>query len=159
MSRRTVTHATFTIERPYDAGPERVFGAFADPAIKRRWFAESEGFHVDSYELDFRVGGSERACFRFVAGKPLAEGTPCVNDTVFMDIVPERRIVFAYTMTIDGRRISSSHSTVEFLPSGSGTELIFTEQAAFFEGADRPKMREQGTRELLEHLAEELENR
>jgi hypothetical protein len=26
------------------------------PARKRRWFAESEGFAVDSFEMDFRLG-------------------------------------------------------------------------------------------------------
>lgn len=48
---------------------------------------------------------------------------------------------------------------MEFLTSDSGTGLIFTWQAAFFEGADRPRIREQPTRELLEYLAEALESR
>jgi hypothetical protein len=42
------------------------------------------------------------------------------------------------------------------LPTEKGTDLIFTEQAAFFEGADGPQMREAGWRELLEALAREL---
>jgi hypothetical protein len=45
---------------------------------------------------------------------------------------------------------------VEFLPTQQGTDLIFTEQAAFFEGADGPEMREEGWHKLLEHLAKEL---
>lgn len=80
----------------------------------------------------------------------------CTNDTVFMDIVPDERIVIAYTMTIAGGRISVSQATMEFLPDGSGTRLVFTEQAAFFEGSDGPEMREQGTRELLDSMAKEL---
>ena len=46
MAERSVTHATFTLERTYDAPPAKVFKAFADPAIKRRWFVEGEGWEV-----------------------------------------------------------------------------------------------------------------
>jgi uncharacterized protein YndB with AHSA1/START domain len=37
MSDRTVTHATFTMERNYQAPPDRVFAAWADPEVKVRW--------------------------------------------------------------------------------------------------------------------------
>ena len=33
MTERSVTHATFVVERSYDASPARVFAAFAEPAI------------------------------------------------------------------------------------------------------------------------------
>lgn len=65
MTERLVTHATFVVERRYDAAPARVFRAFADPTIKCRWFAEGEGWEVEVYENDFRVGGMERSRFRF----------------------------------------------------------------------------------------------
>jgi uncharacterized protein YndB with AHSA1/START domain len=156
MSQRSVSHTTFVIERRLPAPPEKVFAAFADPVKKRRWFAESEGFTVTEYALDFRAGGSERARFRFTPGQALPEGTPCANDTVYQDIVPNRRIVFAYTMTVGERRISASLSTFELLPAAEGTDLVFTEQAAFFEGADGEQMRTAGWRSLFDHLAEEL---
>jgi uncharacterized protein YndB with AHSA1/START domain len=56
---RSVEHATFVIERTYDAAPARVFAAWADPAAKARWFGPPEK-PKGSYTLDFRVGGSER---------------------------------------------------------------------------------------------------
>src|SRR6202030_4373053 len=135
---------------------ERVFAAFSDPVKKRRWFAESEGFEVDSFEMDFRVGGFERSRFRFKGSTPIAEGTPCANDSVYLDIVPRQRIVLAYTMSVGGKRISASQATFELQSAGSGTQLMFTEQAAFFEGADGPEMRAAGWRELFERLAREL---
>jgi uncharacterized protein YndB with AHSA1/START domain len=156
MNTRTVNHSTFVIERSFPAGPERVFAALADPARKRLWFAESEGFKVDSFEMDFRVGGFERSRFRFNAGTPVAEGTPCANDSVYLDIVPNQRVVLAYTMTVGGKRISASQATFELQSSGAGTELIFTEQAAFFEGGDGPEMREAGWRQLIDRLGLEL---
>jgi uncharacterized protein YndB with AHSA1/START domain len=59
-------------------------------------------------------------------------------------------------MSMDKRRISSSQSTVELVPSQDGTRMIYTEQAAFFEGADGPKIREQGWRLLFDQLGKEL---
>ena len=50
-----------------------------------------------------------------------------MNDTVYLDIVPNHRIVLAYTMTLGGKRISSSLSTFELLPAEKGTDLICTE--------------------------------
>lgn len=156
-SERSVAHATFTIERRYAAPPRRVFNAFADPAIKRRWFAEggpSEAggdWQVESFETDFRVGGWERSRFRFRGG-PLI-----TNDTVYQDIVPDRRIIIAYNMTIGGNRISASLATMQFEPDGAGTRLVFTEQDAFLDGYDEVGQREEGTRELLESLARELQ--
>jgi uncharacterized protein YndB with AHSA1/START domain len=149
MKERSVTHATFVIERSYPTPPERVFAAFSDPAKKRRWFSVEKASKPEHFEMDFRVGGREHSSFR-------ARGVTCTNDTVYRDIVPNRRIVIVYTMTLGDRRISSSHATMEFLPSESGTELIFTEQGAFFEGADGPQIREEGWRKLLDHLAKEL---
>lgn len=150
MSNPSVVHDTFTIERTYDASPERVFAAWADPASKRRWFAEGEGFELDSYDLDFRVGGREHGQFRARGGMEMR------NDTVYQDIVQDRRIVLAYTMTVNGKRISASLTTVVLEPAGTGTRLLFTEQAAFFEGADGVEMRTQGWRSLLDALDQEL---
>lgn len=150
MSERSVTHSTFVIERNYPAAPERVFSAFSDPAKKRRWFAEGEEFEIEHYALDFQVGGREEARFR---GK---NGFTFTNRTVFQDILPNRHIVFSYTMSMGDKRISSSQATVEFLSKDQGTLLVFTEQAAFFEGADGPKMRQDGWTLLLEVLGKEL---
>jgi uncharacterized protein YndB with AHSA1/START domain len=155
MSERSVTHATFVIERSYPTPTQRVFAAFSDPAKKRRWFAGSEGKLVDSFEMDFRVGGRDRMTVRLPEGTPFP-GVPCTNDTTYQDIETNSRIVIAYTMTLGGRRISASQATFEFVPTGEGTNLVFTEQAAFFEGADGPTMREEGWRHLLDALGEEL---
>jgi uncharacterized protein YndB with AHSA1/START domain len=155
MADRSVTHNTFVIERSYPTTPERVFAAFADPAKKRRWFAEGHSHEVEEFEMDFRVGGNERARYRFKEGTPLP-GAELIHSGSFLDIVPNRRLVIASTMAIGDQRISSSLATAEFLSTETGTDLIFTHQAAFFEGSDGSKMREDGWRKLFEQLAKEL---
>ena len=154
MKERSVTHGTFVIQRNYPVTLERVYAAFSDPAKKRRWFAEGERGEVEEFSMDFRVGGSERTRTR-LAGGPF-KGTALTNDSVYQDILPNRRIVIAYSMSLGDKRISSSLATFEFLPAEKGTDLIFTEQGAFFEGADGPQMREGGWGRLFEQLAREL---
>jgi uncharacterized protein YndB with AHSA1/START domain len=152
MNERTVTHGTFVIERSYPVTPERVFAAFSDPAKKRRWFVASEEPDTEEFEMDFRVGGVERKRFK------VKIGFTCTNNTVYLDIVPNARIVFAYTMSAGDHRFSSSQATVELLPTENGTNMIFTEQGAYFEGADGLQMREDGWRLLLDKLANALAN-
>jgi len=155
MEEQSVIHNTFVIERSYPVAPKRVFAAFADPAQKRRWFVEGDHGEVESYELDFRVGGKERVRVRFKPGTPV-QGLACTNEISYLDIIPSRRVVTASSMSVGERCISASLVTFEFLPSKTGTDLIFTHQGAFFEGADGPEMREGGWRELLDELAKEL---
>jgi uncharacterized protein YndB with AHSA1/START domain len=152
MAERSVIHATFTLERSYDAPPAKVFKAFADPAIKRRWFVEGEGWEVEEFTGEFKVGGFERSRFRFRGGDPVR------NDTVYHDIVPNERIIFAYAMTIGEKRISASLATCEFKPSGAGTKLVCTEQGAFLDGLDSVGPREGGWNQLLDALGRELKS-
>src|ERR1022692_3466574 len=105
MSERAVAHATFVIERTYEAPPPRVFKAWSEPTAKARWFAGSEEALGTAYQLDFRVGGRE-----VNRGGP--PGGPVYTfEARFHDIVPEQRIVSTYEMYVDETRISVSVAT------------------------------------------------
>jgi uncharacterized protein YndB with AHSA1/START domain len=146
MTERSVTHATFVIERTYAATPARVFAAFASRAAKASWFQGPAEWGPSDHELDFKVGGRER-----VRGGP--KGGPVHSfDARFQDIVPNQRIISSYDMHLDDKRISVSLATVELKPAGTGTRLIYTEQGAFLDGYDDAGSREHGTRALLDNL-------
>lgn len=146
MKKRSVTHATFAIERSYPASPAQVFGAFADPALKFRWFNGPEEWGPDTHEMDFRVGGRETS-----VGGP--EGGPIhAFNAIYQDIVPDQRIVYSYDMHLDEVRISVSLATIELKPAGSGTLLVLTEQGAYLDGWDNVADRQRGTEDLLDAL-------
>jgi len=147
MSERSTEHAAFVVERFYDASPDRVFAAWADPQAKARWFDGSEG----EFELDFRVGGWERG------RGTLPDGREYSFEALYRDIVPGRRIVYTYDMLLDGIRISVSVATAEFKPERDGTRLVFTEQGAFLDGHEIPARREHGMGSLLDSLGQWLQ--
>jgi uncharacterized protein YndB with AHSA1/START domain len=143
---RSATHATFTLERVYDATPARVFKAWAEPAIKARWFAGPADWQMLERRMDFRVGGTER-----LRGRK-GSGVVSTFDSVYHDIVPDQRIVYSYDMHLDERHISVSLATVEMKPEGAGTRLVITEQGVFLDGYDDGGSRARGTAILLEQL-------
>ena len=150
MAERSVAHDSFTIERTYDAAPDRVFRAWSDADAKAQWFHGPRQWTARERRLDFRVGGRER-----VVGQ--APGFPASTfDAHYLDIVPDRRILYCYEMHLDDRKISVSLATVTFEPAGSGTRLIVTEQGTFLDGYDDAGSREEGTRGLLDQLARTL---
>jgi uncharacterized protein YndB with AHSA1/START domain len=150
MTKRSVTHATFTIERVYDASPARVFRAFAEASEKTQWFHGPEEWGPGEHTMDFRVGGRETS-----RGGPKG-GTVHFFNAMLQDIVPDERIVSTYELTLDGVRISVSLATTELKPDGNRTRLVYTEQGVYLDGYDDAGAREHGTRELFEALGKYL---
>jgi uncharacterized protein YndB with AHSA1/START domain len=146
VSTRSTEHATFVIERSFPADTGRVFAAWATAEAKAKWFGpNSDG--GPNLDLDFQVGGRER----FAVTTP--DGTTYTYIALYKDIVADERIVYTYEMYLNDERMSVSVATIEFAPSGDGTELTMTEQGVFLDGHDTVAAREHGTRELIEKLA------
>jgi uncharacterized protein YndB with AHSA1/START domain len=150
VAERSVTHATFVIERTFDSTPALVFAAWADPAAKRRWFGPPDESARSGHALDFRVGGRETNSGRGPSGELYT------FEALYQDIVSGERIVYTYDMLVDQTRMSVSLATVELTPEGDGTRMVYTEQGAYLDGKDTPAQREHGTRELFDALAREL---
>ena len=146
----STSHDTFVIVRSYDSPLGSVFGAWADPHRKARWFAGSSDALGNGYQLDFRIGGRESN-----SGGPPG-GPVYTYDAQFRDIVVDQRIVYTYEMSADHSRISVSVATVEFHETGAGTQIVLTEQGVFLDGHDTVAQREEGTRSLLDSLAASL---
>lgn len=145
-----LTHATFCLERVYDAPPARVFHAFTDLDARMRWF-----FKTDSWSLHAHSGGElgvgKTESSRF---SPPGADVVITNDSIYLDVVPNERLIFAYAMTLAGAPLSSSLSTVEFRTEGKGTRLVFTEQGVYLDGNVSGRI--EGTEAMLVTLGEEL---
>jgi uncharacterized protein YndB with AHSA1/START domain len=149
---RSVVHATFHLERTYDAPVVRVWKALTDQAAKSKWF----GGPPDKWELlerhmDVRIGGTERASGRW-------EGGVVSNfDAIYHDVIPNERLVYSYVMHLDEKKISVSLATMELKADGAKTTLRVTEQGAFLDGYDDAGSREHGTGFLLDALGASLQ--
>lgn len=155
MTKPSIIHATAVIHKSYPKPTEQVFAAFSDPAKKRRWYADRAGNTVETFEMDFRIGGSETLAYRLGANSPFP-GALISNAETFQDIQPNQRIVTASAMSFEGRCFSVSLVTFEFIATPAGCDLICTHQDAFFEGADGPDLREKGWQDLLARLDKQL---
>jgi uncharacterized protein YndB with AHSA1/START domain len=142
----SVEHDSWTLERDYPQPPGQVFAAWADPAVKVRWF-DLSGTPESDYSSDFRIGGAET--FRTAAGiRPRY-----VYDGQYRDIVIGERIILTYEVSVDGRRASVSVATVEFAATPTaGTHLVYTEQGTYLDGLDDARSRRAGVRSQLDNL-------
>jgi uncharacterized protein YndB with AHSA1/START domain len=143
---RSQTHATFAIERTYDADVARVWHALSDNGARDHWFTGGTGFTETEKSHDFRVGGhgSEEGQWH---------GGPTTRFfSTYTDIVEHRRIVFTYDMWLDGRHMSTSLTTIALEPDGDRTLLTYTEQGVHLDGLDTAEGREEGTNGLLDQL-------
>jgi uncharacterized protein YndB with AHSA1/START domain len=151
---RSVSHGVFTLERTYPGvTPQRVFDAFATEKGKQAWFAgPDERWDIVDRVFDFRIGGRERLKGQWKTGLVTE------FDATYFDIIPGARIVYAYEMRLDGRKISVSLATFEFKAvPGGGARLVHTEQGAFLDGYDDNGSREEGSREIMAKLTAYLE--
>lgn len=151
MTEPTTIHDTFTIERRYAKPPARVFAMLSDPALKRRWYAET----AETFDMDFREGGREYTLSKMGTDTPFP-GAALVSDAAYQSIVPGQRVVLAQTMSLGGRHISSALLTFELLAEGGGTTLVCTHQAVFYPPSDTPEMRKGGWEVLFGRLDREL---
>jgi uncharacterized protein YndB with AHSA1/START domain len=149
---RSIKHDSFVIERILNYDPVALYHAWTVPAAKARWFnGPHDRWTEQVREMDVRVGGRERVIGKFT------DGSESRFEALYFDIVPERRLVYTYDMYFQGKKISVSLASIEFVAlgkeQGQRTKLIVTEQHAFLDGYEDGGSRERGTLGLMDNLA------
>jgi uncharacterized protein YndB with AHSA1/START domain len=148
---RSVVHATFHLERTYDAPLARVWKALTDENAKQKWFGGAPGrWELLERHMDVRVGGSERLKGRWEGG------VVSTFDATYHDVIPNERLVYSYVMHLNDKKISVSLATLQLQAEGGKTTLKVSEQGAFLDGYDDAGSRERGTGHLLDALGASL---
>lgn len=148
-----VVHTDFTIERRLKTSPQHAFRFWSEVELKSRWNDCHTDWTVLNASFDFRVGGTEHKHWRTPDGQDLT------FTAHYLDIVPEKRIIYAYEMSFAGTRISASLVTVTFEPFRDRTQMAFTEQVAILQGgADARQQRLVGTEQGMDRLVGAVES-
>ena len=98
-----------------DAPREKVFRCWTEPALVQRWFAPRPGT-TPVAEVDVRAGGASNIVMRS------PEGQDMPNPGVFLEIVPNRKIVFTDAFSPGwrpaGKPFMVAEITLEDAPGG-----------------------------------------
>lgn len=151
MTERSVTFDEFTVRRSFPVPPSTVFRAFSEAESKYAWLGGDPGAPTTIESVwDFRVGGTEINSTHF-------HGSENRYVATYLDIVPDRRIIYSYELSVAGLRLSASLVTIE-LSEGikGGTELVHTEFGAFLDGHETPSVRAAGTEGIYDALLAHL---
>ena len=106
------------ITRTFEVPARFLFEAYSRPEHLRRWFGPV-GWPLTLCDVDFRVGGR----FRFAMTGPSGEqNTPFGGQ--YLEIVPDRRIVFDNRFETPGSPTMVMTVTLEEAPDGRSTTLI-----------------------------------
>lgn len=151
MTEAAIRHGSFTIERRYEAAPERLFAAFAQSEARRQWLVYADGWTIHEYR---RAEPTIAGAVEFSRFSPPGADVVLTNATTWLHVEASRTLIYAYHMTLGGAALSSSLVTISFRSDGTGTWLTLTEQGAYFDGDISG--REEGTRALLDEVEKVL---
>ena len=120
MEIATDDKASLQIRRLYKAPVAAVYAAWTDPEQMKHWMGPSDDFGESEVTLDVRVGGR----YRIVMHSP--DGDVHRVGGVYREIVPNKKLVYTWAWESTPER--ESLVTLEFKPSGQGTELVLAHQ-------------------------------
>jgi uncharacterized protein YndB with AHSA1/START domain len=144
----TLVHDTIIVRRNVGAPVGEVFQAWAETSQLEAWCYPGDASWASRVEGHaFVVGGAKTVSFGPMGDPPYQE------DARYLDIRPNRHLINSERILAgDGRLISTSLITVEFITVASGCELVITDQITLIDANDTPEQRRAGWNEVLDRL-------
>ena len=107
------------IDARFEASPERVFHAWLDPDVARRWLFATAMRPIAHVEIDARVGGS----FRFVERR---ESGDVEYRGQYVEVAPSERLVF--TLVLAERHRAATRVIVEIEERAVGSNVALAHE-------------------------------
>lgn len=113
--------------RVFQAVPEIVFNAWADPELLAQWWGPKD-FRNTFHQFDFKVGGTWKYTMHSPDGKDFA------NTSIFEEIVEHKRIVFKHLLPVHVFWLTATFDNVD-----GNTKLTFRQLFETAEECNRIK--------------------
>ena len=147
MAEKTASKTySLEVKRTFSAPREKVFRAWTEPEVLKRWFGPSDEFSTPVANVDLRVGGAFRLQMRSPEGKThTAVG-------IYREVQPPEKLVFTWSW--EENDLPETLLTLEFRDLGEETELVLTHE--LFPSAHDRDEHKKGWTGCLVHLASKL---
>ena len=113
-------HSTLILRRSYDAPVAQLWRAWTNANELAKWYVASSDHVVHFAEADVRPGGQYRVSFG-VAGD-----ARYVEQGRYLEVVPQRKLVFEESVSLQNNVLFTQLTSVEFVAQGEGAELVIT---------------------------------
>jgi uncharacterized protein YndB with AHSA1/START domain len=118
------------LTRIIDAPPEKVFRAWTEPELLKQWFAPLP-YTTPVAELDVRPGGANLIVMRDPQGNDMP------NRGIYLEVVPNRRLVFTDAYTKEWEPSEKPFMTVMLTFEDQGGKTKYTALVRHWTVADR----------------------
>ena len=135
------------VGRHVDASPERVFDAWLDPALARRFLFATPTGEMTRVDIDPRVGGT----FCIVERRGDEDAA---HHGRYLEIDRPYRLVFVFSTEQDGN--DGSRVTVDFAAAGDGCDVTLLHEMGR-RWADYAERTRQGWTSILDTLASHMD--
>jgi len=137
------------LTRLMDAPPDKVYRASTEPELVKQWFAPAP-WTIARAEMDVRPGGASLVVMRSPEGNEM----PCPG--VFLEVVPNRRLVFTDAYTGAWQPSAKPFMTVIVTFEDEGGKTRYTARALHWTVDDREAHEKMGFHQGWGQCADQL---
>jgi uncharacterized protein YndB with AHSA1/START domain len=141
------SETTVRLKRTFAASRERVFRAWTEPAMLKKWLGPAGG-STPVAQIDLRVGGKYRLGMQFPE-----EDIFYVSGT-YREIQPPEKLVFTWRWEKPDMDCGETLVTIEFYAQGDSTEVTLTHEN--FPNQAVSEQHNQGWRDIFDKLTKVL---
>lgn len=142
----SIEYGTVDITRTFAAPAAAVFSAWSQQAAQEAWGDPGPDWQMRFERFRFTVGESDLCRFG-PRGGPVY-----LNENRYLQILPEKRIVYASLLREGDALTFAGAVVVTFESIPDGTRMRLVEQGAYFDGRDRAEDHQAGWQAMLKAM-------